>query len=606
MLIIKTVDRTVKLIKMVVFYRSLNCWQINLYVYIGEERGIGMKLDNIFDQIKDEKYRSSALTNGLERTGQRALLHAVGIDKEDMKKPMIAVVSSFSEIVAGHIHMNELAQCVKQGITEAGGVACEVETIAICDGLCQGHKGMRYPLPSRELIADSVEMIIESHQFDGMVLLPGCDKIIPGMAMAAARLDIPSIMVPGGPMLPGNFQGNTNFCSSELREYSGRVQVGTMTLDELHDAEEHALPTPGSCAHMGTANSMACIVEALGLTLPGCATAPAVYNSKRMFDKKSGRRIVDMINEGLSVRKLLTKKAFLNAIAATMALGASSNVVLHLLAIANEAEVPLSLIEFDEWSRKIPFIANLQPSGQYPLSLLDSMGGVPVVLKALESFLFLDQLLATGNTLQESLSNVAPIVNDVVHSIETPIRKEGGLAVLYGNLAPDGAVVKQSGVAEHMLRFTGKAKVYNSMEEANEAIRSGQIVPGDVVVIRYEGPKGGPGMREMLMTTAMMMGRGLGDSCALITDGRFSGATHGPCIGHIVPEAAVGGPIAFVKDGDVIHIDIPHRKICLDVDEETMRRRKVEWKPLKRTVRPALAKYAAQVSSASEGAITIG
>ena len=569
-------------------------------------RGIGMKQDNIFDQIKDAKYRSSALTNGLERTGQRALLHAVGIDKEDMKKPMIAVVSSFSEIVAGHIHMNELAQCVKQGIAEAGGVACEVETIAICDGLCQGHKGMRYPLPSRELIADSVEMIIESHQFDGMVLLPGCDKIIPGMAMAAARLDIPAIMVPGGPMLPGNFQGNTNFCSSELREYSGRVQVGTMTLDELHDAEEHALPTAGSCAHMGTANSMACIVEALGLTLPGCATAPAVYNSKRMFAKKSGRRIVDMVNEGLSARNLLTKKAFLNAIAATMALGASSNMVLHLLAIANEAEVPLSLIEFDEWSRKIPFIANLQPSGQYPLSLLDSIGGVPVVLKALESFLFLDQLLATGRTLQESLSNVAPVVNDVVHSIEKPIRKEGGLAVLYGNLAPEGAVVKQSGVAEHMLQFTGKAKVYNSMEEANEAIRSGQIVSGDVVVIRYEGPKGGPGMREMLMTTAMMMGRGLGDSCALITDGRFSGATHGPCIGHIVPEAAVGGPIAFVKDGDMIHIDIPNRNISLDVDEETMRRRKEGWKPLKRTVKPALAKYAAQVSSASEGAITIG
>lgn len=562
-----------------------------------------MVQDNKFDQIKSTKYRSSTLVNGLERTGQRALLHAVGLDRKDLEKPLIAVVSSYSEIVAGHTHLRDLASFVKEGISEAGGVAREVDTIAICDGLCQGHSGMRYPLPSRELIADSVEMLIESHQFDAMVLLPGCDKITPGMAMAAARLDIPAIMVTGGPMLPGNFSGNTNFCSSELREFSGRVQVGTMTLDELHQAEEAALPTAGSCAHMGTANSMSCIVEALGLTLPGCASSAAVYTSKRFFAKQSGRRIVAMLNEGLTARKILTKAAFLNAIKATMALGASTNAVLHLMAIAKEADVALSLDDFEQASKKVPFIANLQPSGKYPLVALDPYGGVKAVLKAIEEVLDPLHITVTGKSIIDNIADVKPVSNDVLHTVDAPLKPEGGIAVLYGNLAPDGAVVKQSGVSPKMLIFSGRAKVYDSMEASCEAVRSGDIKAGDVVVIRYEGPKGGPGMREMLMTTAMIMGRGLGESCALITDGRFSGATHGPCIGHISPEAAAGGPIALIEDGDIIHIDIPNRTLSLDVSEEVLRQRRLAWKPLVKSLKPALAKYAAQVSSASTGAV---
>ncbi|MDS0525217.1 dihydroxy-acid dehydratase [Clostridium sp. SHJSY1] len=562
-----------------------------------------MKQDNEFDQIKDTKYRSSILTNGLERTGQRALLYSVGLDEEDMKKPLIAVVSSFNEIVAGHIHMHELADYVKQGIRDAGGVPRELETIAICDGLCQGHSGMRYPLPSRELIADSIEMMVESHQFDAMVLIPGCDKIVPGMVMAAARLDIPTIVVTSGPMLPGNFKGNNNFCSSELREYSGQVQVGKMTLEELHAAERAALPTAGTCAHMGTANSMACIVEALGLTLPGCGSSAAVSNNKRLLAKQSGRRIVKMLEEELTARKIITREALLNAISATMATGASSNAVLHLMAIAKEAEVELSLNDFDDLSRKVPFICNLQPSGKYPLVALDSCGGVSAVLKAIENKLEANHLTVTGQTIIENIKSTPLVENDILYPLSAPKNKEGGLAVLYGNLAPKGAVVKQSGVKKSMHYFKGIAKVFNSMEEANEAVRSDLIKKGDVLVIRYEGPKGGPGMREMLMTTAMIMGRGLGESCALITDGRFSGATHGPCIGHISPEAAAGGIIAFVEDGDSIIIDIPNRSLILEVSEEELSKRKKNWKPIEKPLKPALAKYASRVSSADTGAV---
>lgn len=564
-----------------------------------------MEEDKKFAQIKDARYRSSALTNGLERTGQRALLYAVGLDDEDMKKPLIAVVSSFNEIVAGHTHLRELADYVKQGVRDAGGVPRELETIAICDGLCQGHMGMRYPLPSRELIADSIEMMIESHQFDAMVLIPGCDKIVPGMIMAAARLDIPAIVVTSGPMLPGNFNGNTNFCSSELREYSGQVQVGKMTLDQLHAAERAALPTAGTCAHMGTANSMACIAEALGLTLPDCGSASAVSNQKRLLAKQSGRRIVGMLEEGLTARKILTREALLNAISATMATGASSNAVLHLVAIAKEAGVDLTLDDFDRLSKEVPFICNLQPSGKYPLVALDACGGVSAVLKAIESKLLSGHMTVTGQTVLENIKDTELVENDVIYPLSAPKNAEGGIAILYGNLAPSGAVVKQSGVAKNMHYFKGVARVFDSMEEANEAVRSDTIRKGDVLVIRYEGPKGGPGMREMLMTTAMIMGRGLGDSCALITDGRFSGATHGPCIGHISPEAAAGGPIAFVEEGDSIVIDIPGRSLILEVSEEELAARRKNWVPLERPMKPALAKYASRVSSADTGAVLL-
>lgn len=554
-------------------------------------------------RIKDERYRSSTLTNGLGKSGQRALLYATGMDEEDLKKPFVAVIGSFSEMVPGHVHLRELAEYVKQGVIEAGGVPRQSETIAICDGLCQGHKGMCYPLASRELIADSVEMVVEAHHFDAMVLLPGCDKIIPGMLMAAARLDIPAIVVPGGPMMPGNVGGNPLFCSSELREYPGRVEAGKVTVQQMKEAEMAALPTVGSCAHLGTANSMCMLTEVLGMALPGAGTAPAVSNKRKRIAKASGRAVMEMLRTGLTPRKILTREALLNGVAGAMATGSSTNLVLHLMAIAHEAGVELSLKDFDEISRQVPFICNLQPSGKYPIVSLDASGGIPAVLKTIESRLHTDVLTVTGKTMGQLLEGVKANPDDVLRTLEAPQKPEGGIAVLHGNLAPGGAVVKQSGVREDMYHFKGKARVFNSMEEADAAVSGDTIEKGTVIVIRYEGPKGGPGMREMLSTTALIMGRGMDADCALITDGRFSGATHGPCIGHISPEAAAGGPIAFVQDGDEIEIDIENRTLTIDVSEEEFARRKEGWTPLKKPRKLALAKYAYLVSSADTGAV---
>ena len=554
-------------------------------------------------RIKDERYRSSTLTNGLGKSGQRALLYATGMDEEDLKKPFVAVIGSFSEMVPGHVHLRELADYVKQGIIEAGGVPRQSETIAICDGLCQGHKGMCYPLASRELIADSVEMVVEAHHFDAMVLLPGCDKIIPGMLMAAARLDIPAIVVPGGPMMPGNVGGNPLFCSSELREYPGRVEAGKVTIQEMKEAEMAALPTVGSCAHLGTANSMCMLTEVLGMALPGAGTAPAVSNKRKRIAKASGRAVMEMLRTGLTPRKILTRQALLNGVAGAMATGSSTNLVLHLMAIAHEAGVELSLKDFDEISKQVPFVCNLQPSGKYPIVSLDASGGIPAVLKTIESRLHTEVLTVTGKTMGQLLESVKANPDDVLRTMEKPQKPEGGIAVLHGNLAPDGAVVKQSGVREDMYHFKGKARVFNSMEEADAAVSGDTIEKGTVIVIRYEGPKGRPGMREMLSTTALIMGRGMDADCALITDGRFSGATHGPCIGHISPEAAAGGPIAFVQDGDEIEIDIENRTLTIDVSEEEFARRKEGWQPLKKPRKPALAKYAYLVSSADTGAV---
>lgn len=554
-------------------------------------------------RIKDERYRSSTLTNGLGKSGQRALLYATGMDEEDLKKPFVAVIGSFSEMVPGHVHLRELADYVKQGIIEAGGVPRQSETIAICDGLCQGHKGMCYPLASRELIADSVEMVVEAHHFDAMVLLPGCDKIIPGMLMAAARLDIPAIVVPGGPMMPGNVGGNPLFCSSELREYPGRVEAGKVTIQEMKEAEMAALPTVGSCAHLGTANSMCMLTEVLGMALPGAGTAPAVSNKRKRIAKASGRAVMEMLRTGLTPRKILTRQALLNGVAGAMATGSSTNLVLHLMAIAHEAGVELSLKDFDEISKQVPFVCNLQPSGKYPIVSLDASGGIPAVLKTIESRLHTEVLTVTGKTMGQLLESVKANPDDVLRTMEKPQKPEGGIAVLHGNLAPDGAVVKQSGVREDMYHFKGKARVFNSMEEADAAVSGDTIEKGTVIVIRYEGPKGGPGMREMLSTTALIMGRGMDADCALITDGRFSGATHGPCIGHISPEAAAGGPIAFVQDGDEIEIDIENRTLTIDVSEEEFARRKEGWQPLKKPRKPALAKYSYLVSSADTGAV---
>ncbi|OBW95636.1 dihydroxy-acid dehydratase [Gallibacterium salpingitidis] len=554
-------------------------------------------------QIKDESYRSSTLTNGLGKSGQRALLYATGMDEEDLKKPFVAVIGSFSEMVPGHVHLRELAEYVKQGIAEAGGVPRHSETIAICDGLCQGHKGMCYPLASRDLITDSIEMVVEAHHFDAMVLLPGCDKIIPGMLMAAARLNIPTIIVPGGPMLPGNVGGNPLFCSSELREYPGRVEAGIMTVDEMKEAEKSALPTVGSCAHLGTANSMCMLTEVLGMALEGAGTAPAVSNKRKRLAKASGRQVMELLRQNIKPRDILTRETLLNGIAGAMATGSSTNLVLHLMAIAHEAEVSLSLQDFDRISREIPFICNLQPSGKYPIVSLDASGGIPAVLKMIETKLHTNSLTVTGKTVKENLASVKAVADDVLRTMDNPQKEDGGIGILYGNLAPRGAVVKKSGVKPSMYYFKGKARVFNSMEEADAAISSDSIEKGTVIVIRYEGPKGGPGMREMLSTTALIMGRGMDDDCAIITDGRFSGATHGPCIGHISPEAAAGGPIAFVQDGDEIEIDINQRKLSIAVSDEEMAARKIGWQPLYKERKPALAKYASMVSSADTGAI---
>ena len=564
--------------------------------------GFEMSFDGEF-QYKAASLRSSELTNHIGRSGQRALLYATGMDEEDMKKPLVAVVNSYSEIVPGHMHLKDLAAQIKLGIAEGGGVPREIGTIAICDGLCQGHSGMRYPLPSRDLIADSIEMAVQAHCFDAMVLIASCDKIIPGMLMAAARINIPAIIVTGGPMLPGNVGGNDLFCSSELREYPGRVEAGKITVDEMKRAEEATLPTCGSCAHLGTANSMCMLSEVLGMALPGAGTAPAVSNRRRRIAKKSGRQVMELLRRGITPRMILTRETLLNGVAGAMATGSSTNLVLHLMAIAHEAGVDLSLNDFDRISREVPFICNLQPSGKYPIASLDAYGGIQTVMKNIESRLHKDSLTVTGMTLGELLDRATPVENDVIKTMERPQKSEGGIAVLYGNLVPESAVVKQSGVNPSMYHFKGKARVFNSMEETDAAITAGEIQPGTVIVIRYEGPKGGPGMREMLSTTALIMGRGMDNDCALVTDGRFSGATHGPCIGHVSPEAAQGGPIAYVEDGDEIEIDITNRKLSWSITDEELARRKANWKPLEKPMGAALRKYAAHVQSAAKGAI---
>ncbi|WMJ83903.1 dihydroxy-acid dehydratase [Oscillospiraceae bacterium LTW-04] len=548
-------------------------------------------------------YKSGILTNGMERSAHRALLYSMGLDTNDLRKPLIAVVNSFTEVVPGHIHLREIADYVKQGIYQAGGIPREFNTIALCDGLCQGHRGMSYPLPSRENIADAIEMMIEAHQFDAMVMLPGCDKIVPGMLMAAARVNIPTIIVPAGPMMAGSYKDIEVITLSDMREQIGRYQTGKLSLEDLLEIEKRALPTYGTCSMMGTANSMGCLTEILGFTLPYCSTALAISSEKRRYAKQSGARVVQMIKEELTVSKILTREAILNGIRAVMAMGASTNTVLHLMSIANEAKIPLSLTDFDLISRNVPYICNIKPSGKYPLSALHENGGVPAVLKAIENKLDPNHLTVTGKTVHENIKKIELMENDVIFPIASPKNSEGGIAVLYGSLAPDGAVVKKSGVKPSMYQFTGRARVFNSMEEAGEAVSGGHIHEGDVVVIRYEGPKGGPGMREMHMVTSLLVGRGMDESCALVTDGRFSGSTRGPCIGHISPEAAAGGPISAVEEGDKIIIDIPNRRLDLDVPPEVLAERLAKVKPLIKPRTPALAKYAALVTSADKGAI---
>ena len=546
--------------------------------------------------------RSGELVNGIERSAHRALLYSTGLDEEDLKKPLIAVVNSYTEMVPGHYHLRELVEFVKLGVAEAGGVAREFSTIAICDGICQGHKGMRYPLPSREIIADSMEYMIEAHQFDGMVLMPGCDKIVPGMLMAAMRLNIPAIVLPGGPMMPGKYKGK-ELTLTDMRELIGQTQTGKLSEEELLQIEKEALPGVGTCAMLGTANTMSCLAEVIGMSLPGCGLAHAVSAKKRRLAKQSGRRIVEMVKEDLTPRKIMTREALRNGIAASMAMGASTNSTLHIPAIAHEAGIELGFDDFDEISRKVPYLCNIKPSGQYPLLALEEAGGIPAVMKAIESKLDLDQMTVTGKTVGENLKDVPLVENDLIFPLSAPKREEGGLAILHGNIAPKGAVVKVSGVKPSMHYFEGRARVFHSMEEASYAVSNDQIKYGDILVITYEGPKGGPGMREMHMTTSLIVGRGMDESCALITDGRFSGSTRGPCIGYISPEAAAGGPIAAVEEGDKIIIDIPDRTLTLCVPDEEIQRRLSQVKHIHKEATPALRRYAALVTSADQGAV---
>ncbi len=550
------------------------------------------------------KHRSKDVTEGDERAAHRAYLRALGLSEKGMSKPFIGIINSWSEFHPGHMPLRSFAEDIKKGILAAGGIPFECNTIALCDGLCMGHSGMKWVLPSREIIADSVEILAEGNRFDALVLMASCDKIVPGMLMGAARVNIPTIMFTGGAMLPGYFPPEQKYIlSSHAREYLGRFRKGEISKEEFLEAEQVAAPTFGSCAGMATANSMSCLVEVLGMSLPGCGSAPAIYSKKRALAIKTGEQIIEVLKAGLTPAKIMTREAFENAIVAIMALGASTNCVLHLPAIAEELGYQLSLEDFDCLGQQTPLIANVWPSGKYYVADLEQAGGIPAVLKELEPLLHTDVLTVTGKTLGENIKNARVYNREVIFPRDNPLKKQGGIAILFGNLAPKGAVVKQSAVPDEMMVHEGPAKVYESEEEAMEAMLSNQISPGDVVVIRYEGPKGGPGMREMLMPTATLMGLGLGNSVALVTDGRFSGATRGPCVGHISPEAADGGPIALVQNGDLISINIPERRLELKVSPEELEERRRKWTgPKVKESRGFLKLYAEKASPTYQGA----
>jgi dihydroxy-acid dehydratase len=549
--------------------------------------------------------RSKIIKKGLERVPHRALLYATGIPRTEMDKPFIGVATSFTDIIPGHIGMRDLERFIEKGIHTGGGYPFFFGIPGICDGIAMGHRGMHYSLPSRELIADSVETIAEAHQFDGLVLLTNCDKITPGMLMAAARVNIPSIVVTAGPMLSGHLRGRRLSLVNDTFEAIGKYKKGLISSEELDALEECACPGAGSCQGMYTANTMACVTETLGMSLEGCATALAVSAKKKRIAFESGRRIVELIKKNITPRKIMTRKAFENAIMVDLALGGSTNTVLHIPAIANDAGIDLLLEVFDELSRKIPHICDMLPAGRHYLEDLDYAGGIPAVLKRLRENIHNN--ITVGSKDIFAIADSAQIQDeDVIRPLKKAYHKEGGIAILRGNLAPDGAVVKQSAVSQGMMQFEGVAKVFESEEDAMKTILAGNIRSGDVVVIRYEGPKGGPGMREMLSPTAAISGMGLSESVALITDGRFSGGTRGPCIGHISPEAMEGGPIAIIKNGDRIRINIPKRKIDLILSDEEMKMRLSTWSPPAPKIKKGyLSRYAKMVSSAGKGAIML-
>jgi dihydroxy-acid dehydratase len=551
--------------------------------------------------------RSDAIKKGIERAPHRSLLYALGWSKNDSEKPMIGVVNSFTEIVPGHIHLREISEAVKKGIYAGGGVPFEFNTIAVCDGIAMNHPGMKYSLPSRELIADSIEIMVEAHQFDGMVFIPNCDKIIPGMLMAAIRLNLPSIFISGGPMLAGRRYKDGKLEKVDLItvfESVGKVTSGKMTEKELMELEAIACPGCGSCAGMFTANTMNCATEAMGMSLPGSGTIPAVDSRRRELAKAAGKRIVGMIYENIRPLDIITNDSLHNAFTVDMALGGSTNSVLHLMAVANEAKIGFDLKKINDISQSTPNICKLSPAGDNRIEDLDRAGGIPAVMKELKKQMIKTAPTVSGKKISDIIKEAEILDKEVIRPISNPYSKVGGIAVLFGNLAPDGAIVKRSAVAPEMMVHNGPARVFNSEEESMPAIMNGTIKPGEVIVIRYEGPRGGPGMREMLTPTSLLSGAGLDSEVALLTDGRFSGGSRGAAIGHISPEAAAKGPIAALKDGDIIKIDIPNCKLEVELTDKEIKSRLAKLPEFKSKITTGyLSRYIEKVSSASTGAV---
>ena len=549
--------------------------------------------------------RSDLIKEGPSRAPHRSLLRALGIDDLEMKRPFVAVVNSKSDYIPGHMHLDKIAEQVKAGIRNAGGVPFEFNTIGVCDGIAMNHKGMKYSLCSRELIADSIEVMLTAHPLDAIVFIPNCDKIVPGMLLAACRLNLPCIFISGGPMLPGKSAVTGGRIGlSEQFEYVGANAVGKMSDQILESCAYTACPTCGSCSGMYTANSMNCLTETIGMSLPGSGTIPAVMSARLRLAKEAGERVMDLLKEDIKPSDIITEKAIENAMRTDMAIGCSTNTILHLTAIAHAAGHDIDLARLDAYGRKTPQICKLNPASSVFITDLNDVGGIPAVMKELaKGGMINTDCLTVSGTVQDRLDAAPDADGEIIHTLEAPFSADGGIAVLTGNLAEDGAVVKKGAVAPEMMQHKGPAKCYNSEEEAIAAITGGKVVAGDVVVIRYEGPKGGPGMREMLSPTSAIIGMGLGSSVALLTDGRFSGATRGASIGHVSPEAAMGGTIALVQDGDRIEIDIPARVLRVDVSDEELARRKATWQPPEQHLTGYLKRYAQHVTSGAKGAV---
>ena len=549
------------------------------------------------------KMKSDAVKKGVERAPHRSLLYALGCTREDIGKPFIGIVNSYTDIVPGHAHLRQIAEAVKEGVRTAGGVPFEFSTIAVCDGIAMNHAGMKFSLPSRELIADSVEIMAEAHAFDALVFIPNCDKIIPGMLMAALRLNVPAIFISGGPMLAGNLDGK-KIDLNTVFEGVGAYAAGKMTEAELEKIEQQACPGCGSCAGMFTANTMNCLTEVLGMGLPGNGTIPAVDARRRALARQAGEQVLNLLKDDIRPRSIITADAIFNAFTVDMALGGSSNSVLHLMAIANEAGIDFKLPMVNEISQRTPYLTKLRPSGPYHIEELDKAGGIPAVMNEVKSLLKLKCKTVTGKTLGDNLVSVKNLNPEVIRPMKNAHSPTGGLVLLFGNLAPEGAAVKKAAVAQEMMKHRGPARVFDSEEEATKAIMGKKIKPGDVLVIRYEGPKGGPGMREMLTPTSLITGSGLEKEVALITDGRFSGATRGASIGHVSPEAASRGPIAAVKEGDMINIDIPGHKLNVELSDKEISDRLARLPAFQPRIKTGyLARYIEKVTSASTGAV---